>query len=85
MVIGTDSAHRYRVEQSLKQGKPIPKKVLDDYLNLLPKNEARQRELFSADVAGVIGYDVLPRFRFTVNYQGRHLQLEPTTRRNVAP
>jgi hypothetical protein len=32
--LGTDAAHRYRVEQAIKQGKSIPKEVLDDYPDL---------------------------------------------------
>ena len=28
-------AHRYRIEQALKQGKPVPKKVLADYPELV--------------------------------------------------
>ncbi|MEX2287141.1 MAG: AAA domain-containing protein [Planctomycetaceae bacterium] len=43
--LGTDFAHRYRVEQALKEGKPVPKEVLDDYPDLLTENERNQREL----------------------------------------
>jgi hypothetical protein len=32
--MGTDHAHFYRVEQALKQGKIVPKQVLDDYPDL---------------------------------------------------
>jgi len=32
--LGTDAAHRYRVEQALKQGKPVPQEVLEDYPEL---------------------------------------------------
>ena len=47
--LGTDNAHRYRVEQALKQGKPVPKRVLDDYPDLLSNHEPTQRELFSEE------------------------------------
>jgi hypothetical protein len=33
--LGTEYAHRYRVEQALKQGKPVPPDVLKDYPDLL--------------------------------------------------
>jgi hypothetical protein len=32
---GTEYAHRYRVEQALKQGKPVPPDVLKEYPDLL--------------------------------------------------
>jgi len=42
--LGTDFAHRYRVEQALKKGKPVPKNVLNEYPNLLPPDDLKQPE-----------------------------------------
>ncbi len=44
--LGTDFAHRYRVEQALRAGKPVPEKVLSDYPNLGPDGGLRQQVLF---------------------------------------
>jgi hypothetical protein len=43
--LGTDYAHRYRVEQALKAGKPVPKEVLSDYAELATSQDVRQKEL----------------------------------------
>jgi len=45
--LGTDFAHRYRVEQALKMSEAVPKEVLDDYPELtLPHDDLKQQELF---------------------------------------
>jgi hypothetical protein len=38
--LGTDHAHRYRVECALKDGKPVPKEVLAGYPDLAVSNQA---------------------------------------------
>jgi hypothetical protein len=47
--LGTDFAHRYRVEQALKAGKEVPKSVLDDYPELASPHDRKQQELFGDD------------------------------------
>ncbi len=44
--LGTDYAHRYRVEQALKQGKPVPQEVLDAYPDLAKFRERTQGAFF---------------------------------------
>ena len=46
---GKDFAHRYRVQQALKKGKAVPKRVLADYPELLSPNDSKQQELFDDD------------------------------------
>ena len=47
--LGTDFAHRYRVEQALKEGKSVPGKVLADYPTLASADDLKQQELFDEE------------------------------------
>lgn len=47
--LSTDAAHRYRVEQALKDGKPVPDKALADYPKLASPDDLKQQELFDEE------------------------------------